>query len=251
MKLKDGMDSTASARQQPAFPVKAVDMALLRPLLYTYRRCPYAMRARMCLLLAGVAFDAHEIVLRDKPQAMLNVSPKGTVPVLVLPDGRVIEQSWEIVAWALTQANAPATAQNCWTRAKTPGNQELLRRNDGEFKFHLDRYKYPERFGATGAESIQSQKALHRAQAMEVLLQPLEARLTQHLFLGGDTPCATDFGIFPFLRQFAAVDPAWFAERPLPKLKAWLDYWVNHPLFLACMAKLPSNQPVLMSMEAS
>lgn len=226
-------------------------MALSRPLLYTYRRCPYAMRARMGLLLAGVAFDAHEIVLRDKPQAMLSVSPKGTVPVLVLADGQVIEQSWEIVAWALTQANAPATAQDWWTRAETPDNQELLRRNDGEFKFHLDRYKYPERFGAIGAESIQSQKATHRAQAVEALLQPLEARLAQHSFLGGSTPCATDFGIFPFVRQFAAVDPAWFAEQPLSKLKAWLDYWVNHPLFMESMVKLPSNQPVQMSMEAS
>lgn len=226
-------------------------MALSRPLLYTYRRCPYAMRARMGLLLASVAFDAHEIVLRDKPQAMLVASPKGTVPVLVLPDGRVIEQSWEIVAWALTKENAPATAQDCWTRAETPENQELLRRNDGEFKFHLDRYKYPERFGAIGTDSIQSQKTLHRAQAIEVLLQPLEARLAQDPFLGGNTPCATDFGIFPFVRQFAAVDPAWFAEQPLPMLKSWLHHWVNHPLFLASMVRLPSNQPVLMSMEAS
>ena len=86
---------------------------------------------------------------------------------------------------------------------------------------------------------------------MEVLLQPLEARLAQHSFLGGGTPCATDLGIFPFVRQFAAVDPAWFAEQPLSKLWAWLDHWLSHPLFLASMVKQPSNQPAPMSMEAS
>lgn len=222
-----------------------------RPLLYTYRRCPYAMRARMGLLLAGVVFDAHEIVLRDKPQAMLDKSPKGTVPVLVLPDGRVIEQSWEIVAWALTQPGAPAVAQDWWARAETSGNQELLQRNDGEFKFHLDRYKYPERFSAIGAESAQVERKHHRDRAMEVLLQPLEVRLVKHPFLGGTNPCATDFGIFPFVRQFAAVDPSWFAEQALSKLRAWLDYWVNHSLFQASMVKLPSNQSVLMPMETS
>ena len=91
-----------------------------RPLLYTYRRCPYAMRARMALLVAGITFDAHEIVLREKPAAMLAASPKGTVPVLVLPSGQVLEQSWDIVAWALTHESADAEAQAWWSRAQTP-----------------------------------------------------------------------------------------------------------------------------------
>ena len=124
--------------------------AAARPLLYTYRRCPYAMRARMALLAAGVEFDAFDIVLRDKPQALREISPKATVPVLLLPTARVLEQSWDIVQWALTQEAAPASCQDAWRRAQTPANQALLGINDGVFKQHLDRYKYPERFAGSG-----------------------------------------------------------------------------------------------------
>src|SRR6188768_1843562 len=112
-----------------------------RPLLYTYRRCPYAMRARMALLQAGIDFDAHEIVLRDKPADMLAVSPKGTVPVLVLSDGRVIEESLDIMRWAFEGRDL----EGWWGRAQTAGNQSLVALNDGTFKQHLDRYKYPQR----------------------------------------------------------------------------------------------------------
>lgn len=201
------------------------------PLLYSYRRCPYAMRARMALLVAGVAFDAHEIVLRDKPAEMLAHSPKGTVPVLVRPDGEVLEQSLDIMRWAFS-AHDPA---GWWTRAQSAANLALLWDCDGPFKHHLDRTKYPERFD--GADP-----ALHRAQAVEVLLQPLNLRLREAPQLGGDLPCATDLAIFPFVRQFAAVDPGWFEQQSLPALKAWLGGWLSHPLFSAAMAKLPSGQ---------
>lgn len=202
------------------------------PLLYSYRRCPYAMRARMALLRAGIEFDAHEIVLRDKPAEMLARSPKGTVPVLVLPDGEVLEQSLDIMQWAFS-AHDPSGE---WTRAQQPENLALLSACDGPFKHHLDRTKYPERF--YGADP-----ASHRAQAVEVLLRPLDAHLQQSAQLGGDRPCATDLAIFPFVRQFAAVDPAWFEERlPLPALKAWLAGWLSHPLFTAAMAKLPIGE---------
>lgn len=211
------------------------------PLLYTYRRCPYAMRARMALLVANVAFDAHEIILRDKPAAMLSRSPKGTVPVLALPDGEVLEQSWDIVEWALTQNHATAEVQHWWHQAQTPDNLELLHRNDGDFKYHLDRYKYPERFATSGNTEASNEPAGHRDQAVKVLLEPLEQRLAKERFLGGTQPCATDLGIFPFVRQFAAVDPAWFDSSPLPHVKSWLTHWLGSPLFKACMQKLPSN----------
>ena len=113
------------------------------PLLFTYRRCPYAMRARMALLQAGVACEAHEVSLRDKPAAMLALSPKGTVPVLVLPDGQVLEQSLDIMQWAFAQS---ADAQTWWARAQTADNQALMAVCDGHFKHHLDRYKYPQRY---------------------------------------------------------------------------------------------------------
>ncbi|MFY7942907.1 MAG: glutathione S-transferase [Burkholderiaceae bacterium] len=202
------------------------------PLLYTYRRCPYAMRARLALLVAQQPFDAFEIALRDKPAAMLALSPKGTVPVLQLPDGQVIDESWEIMVWALQRPGV----EHWWHLAQTAENLELLRRNDGEFKHHLDRYKYPERYADDGHS-----REDHRAAAVASLLLPLEARLTQHAYLAGQAPCATDLAIFPFVRQFAAVDTVWFLQGPWPALHAWLNGWLGSPLFETCMAKLPSQ----------
>lgn len=203
-----------------------------QPLLYTYRRCPYAMRARMALLVAGVQFEAVEIVLRDKPAELLRISPKGTVPVLQCPGGQVLEQSWAIMQWAL----APQDPQGWWSRAQTPENLALLHLNDGEFKHHLDRYKYPDRFGGADASA-------HWAQAQVALLQPLQQRLERAPYLGGDAPCATDLALFPFVRQLAAVDPCAFAALPLPAVQAWLAGWLSSPLFEACMVKLPAQCP--------
>ena len=201
---------------------------MTQPVLYTYRRCPYAMRARMALLQAGVAYQAQEVSLRDKPPAMLAVSPKGTVPVLVLANGDVLEQSWDIMRWAYAQTGDRDT---WWARAQTTVNQALLALCDGEFKGHLDRYKYPQRFDdALGA-------AHHASHAVAVLLKPLEATLKDQPQLGGSTPCAADMGIFPFVRQFAAVNPERFEALPLLAVKAWLAGWLAHPLFEAAMVK--------------
>ena len=201
------------------------------PLLYTYRRCPYAMRARMALLQAGVDYQPFEIALRDKPLSMLAISPKGTVPVLVLPDGRVLEQSLDIVHWAFVQTG---DAGGWWARAQTPANLALQASCDGPFKHHLDRTKYPERF-----DDAQDREH-HRAQAVAVLLQVLDERLRVSPQLGGDAPCATDIGIFPFVRQFAATDPVWWGTQPLPALQAWLAGWLAHPLFERAMRKPPA-----------
>ena len=200
-----------------------------KPLLYTYRRCPYAMRARMALLQAGVAYQAHELTsLHDKPAEMLSLSPKGTVPVLLLPTGEVLEQSLDIMRWAFAQT---ADSEAWWSRGQTADNQKLWSVCDADFKHHLDRYKYPQRYSdAMGAEH-------HAAQAIAVLLQPLEMKLKDQPQLGGATPCAADIGIFPFVRQFAAVQPAWFDTLPLPAVKAWLAGWLAHPLFEKVMVK--------------
>lgn len=201
---------------------------MANPLLYTYRRCPYAMRARMALLVAGVAFDACEIQLRDMPAELLALSPKGTVPVLHLPDGSVIEESWDIMQWALSTLDR----DGWWSPAQTPENLEWVARNDGVFKYHLDRYKYPLRYGkGYGVE--------HREKAVAEILVRLENAIAQRGYLGGIDPCATDLAIFPFVRQFAAVDPDWFARQSLPALKVWLVQWMASPLFVACMVKLP------------
>ena len=202
------------------------------PRLYTFRRCPYAMRARMALLQAGRHFEAVEVSLRDKPASLLALSPKATVPVLQLPDGRVIEESWDIMRWAL----AAPDAQDWWARAQSPENLDLLRRNDGEFKHHLDRWKYPQRYAG---ETLTPDA--HRDKAVEVLLRPLDARLRDAPFLGGDSPCATDLAVMPFVRQFAAVDQGWFEALDLPSMRSWLSGWLASPLFAACMRKLDAS----------
>ncbi|MER2514731.1 MAG: glutathione S-transferase [Nitrosomonas ureae] len=203
------------------------------PLLYTYRRCPYAMRARMALLVAGIAFDAYEVSLRDKPAEMLALSAKGSVPVMLLSDGQVLEQSWDIMQWALSQQGV----DGCWASAQTPENLEWLAKNDGDFKFHLDRYKYPDRYENVDRNS-------HREAAFKSFLLPLNARLERIRFLGGEQPCATDIAIFPFVRQFAAVEPGWFAQQAMPSLQSWLSNWLSSDLFLHCMHK-PLSQVIV------
>ncbi|MGN5354762.1 glutathione S-transferase [Ralstonia sp. L16] len=200
------------------------------PLLYSYRRCPYAMRARLAMLQAHRRFQTFEIVMRDKPAELLALSPKGTVPVLHLTDGGVLEESLDIMRWAF-EARDP---DGWWRRAQSDDNLALLRANDGEFKRQLDRYKYPDRYPQ---ETTPRETA--RARATETLLIPLESRLLRQRYLGGSTPCATDLAIFPFVRQFAAVEPDWFAGQPLPAVQAWLAGWLSSRLFEVCMTKQP------------
>ena len=194
------------------------------PILYSYRRCPYAMRARMALKLAGIDVEIREISLRDKPAHMLQVSPKATVPVLVLQDGTVIEQSLDIMHWALQQhalgANASASADT------------LIHENDTAFKQALDAYKYPERYPSK--TQIQ-----HRADG-EVFLQKLENLLLENVYLFSTTPSLADIAIFPFVRQFAAVDSAWFEAAPYPKLQIWLSRLIESELFISVMEKQPT-----------
>lgn len=206
-------------------------MQMQRPLLYTYRRCPYAIRARMALLQAGVEFDAHEIVLRDKPAEMLRLSPKGTVPVLVLPDQHVIDQSLEIMGWAFQERDPGGF----WERAQSRVCQELVALNDGPFKQHLDGYKYPER------DPLHAGPEVHRDRARACLLEPLEEVLSEQRFLGGDEPCAADLAIFPFIRQYRATDAVWFDSQDLLATRRWLEAWLESEVFQRCMRKLVSG----------
>jgi glutathione S-transferase len=193
-------------------------------LLYSYRRCPYAMRARMALSYAGIAYQLHDISLKDKPAGLLAVSPKGTVPVLVLPDGRVLEQSLDIMHWALQQHDPSK-----WLDIDCDKSHALISENDGAFKQALDKYKYASRFPEQSAASYRSQA--------EVFLQKLEQALQDQPFLSGAHLSLTDVAIFPFLRQFAAVDANWFAQAAYPKLQAWLQARLESSLFLGVMAK--------------
>lgn len=195
------------------------------PILYSFRRCPYAMRARLGILFAGLQVELREIVLRNKPAQMLAISPKGTVPVLQLPDGQVIDESLDIMRWALQQQDP----QQLLDESTLTQGYALIEQNDRQFKQWLDRYKYADRY----PEMTQLE---YRLQG-EVFLQQLEQLLLNQSFLLGDKISIADIGIMPFIRQFAHVDRQVFAELPYPNLQRWLSYWLAQPLFLQAMAK--------------
>lgn len=193
------------------------------PLLYSYRRCPYAMRARMALIAAGIPWRHCEISLRDKPAAMIAASPKGTVPVLVLATGEVIDQSLAIMLWALGQNDG----QN-WL-VDMNDSLALISVCDETFKPALDRYKYFTRH----PEKTQSQ---YRAEG-EIFLALLEGLLQKHPYLAGDDLRLGDIAIFPFVRQFSKVDIAWFRDCPYPRLREWLAELEESDLFRMAMRK--------------
>lgn len=195
-------------------------------ILYSYRRCPYAMRARMALYCSGIEVEIREISLKEKPRHMLAVSPKGTVPVLVLNDGRVIDQSLDIMLWALKQRDV-----DDWLNVNMPQAIALIEVNDGMFKQSLDRYKYAIRFPEHPAQYYRSEG--------EQFLQQLESQLARQKFLMCDRPSFADIAIFPFIRQFAAVDETWFQTSAYSQLKNWLQYWLNSDLFAQIMVKYP------------
>jgi glutathione S-transferase len=184
------------------------------------------MRARMALHVAEVAHDLCEVSLRNKPQALLDASPKATVPVLVLADGRVLEQSLDIMRWALSQHDPEH-----WLRFDHVEARALLAYNDGPFKVSLDRYKYPHRYANGDQEA-----AKHRALGLQ-FLETLETHLAKQAHLFGETPSLADVALFPFVRQFAAHDPAWFETTDLPHVKRWLQWHVGHKRFAAIMAR--------------
>ena len=177
------------------------------PILYSFRRCPYAMRARMSIVRSGFQVEHREVVLRDRPTQMMEISPKGTVPVLLLSDGTVIEESLEIMEHVLS-----------WTL--TNDERELVRRNDEEFKFHLDRYKYPNRY--------KDIDVLEERDAACKFIESLERDIPN-----GNLSDA----IFPFVRQFANNDREWFDEQNWPNVHKWLAINLESKEFSLCMTK--------------
>lgn len=210
------------------------------PILYSFRRCPYAMRARLAIAGSGLQVELREVVLKDKPAAMLEASPKGTVPVLIRPEGRVIDESRDIMRWAL-RSNDPHN----WLAADNPDLlwqiEGLIQENDFVFKQHLDRYKYADRHPG-------HPQSYYREQC-EVTLVKLERLLQQSAFLSGDSESLADIAIFPFIRQFAHVDRDWFYSAPYPKLQRWLDHYIESELFSQIMRKYSpwkdSDTPVI------
>ena len=199
------------------------------PHLYSFRRCPYAMRARLGLLFAELKVELREVVLKNKPAQMLTISPKGTVPVLELAEDDsserlVIEESRQIVEWALRQNDPKGLLNVDLVSADT-----LIDQNDNEFKHWLDRYKYADRH----PELTQSE---YRQQG-EVFVQVLEQLLAKNKYLLGSNISIADIGIMPFVRQFAHVDQEVFYSLPYPNLQQWLRDWLEHPVFQHVMIK--------------
>lgn len=191
------------------------------PILYSFRRCPYAIRARLALLASQTLCIIREVKLSAKPTELLVASPKATVPVLVLSDGNAIEQSLDIMRWALTRCD-PAGWLNY-------DGDHLIEANDGPFKHHLDRAKYPDRYG--------SDAGMHRSACLDVL-HPLEESLKAASYLCGEAMSLADAAILPFVRQFAMIDRVWFDAQPLPHTRRWLDELAASHLFDAAMIRL-------------
>lgn len=192
------------------------------PVLYSFRRCPYAMGARLALAFSGQAYELREILLRDKPAEMLDISPKGTVPVLQLPNGLVIDESLDIAKWAFGQTEQ-GNVQN-------QGGEDLLKELLSDFIPALNRYKYPDRYDLPDGLN-------HRTQAV-IFLEKLDQKLQGNHFLWGTNPSLFDVLIFPFARQFRVVDRNWFdKEIALPSLLKWMSFFTEHSLFKKAMAK--------------
>jgi glutathione S-transferase len=197
------------------------------PILYSFRRCPYAIRARFALYAVKITHEHREIYLKDKPFEMLAISPKGTVPVLQLEGGAVLEESLDIMNWALQESSLSLE------------DQQFIMENDASFKYALDRYKYPGRYFEEPGISYREHG--------EAFLKKLEGKL--HPFLAGSTISLLDMAIFPFIRQFTMVEPEWFKAQPYPGVKIWLTSLISSPLFQQVMQNLPvwapGNQPVI------
>ncbi len=195
------------------------------PVLYSFRRCPYAMRARLGIAASGLTVQLREIILRDKPAEMLQASPKGTVPVLVLPDGAVVDQSLDIMEWALVQNDPLALLRF------GPVASDLIARCEAEFKPHLDRFKYHVRY--ENVDPLQE-----RALAAKYL-QELDRRLQKTTYLFGPDISLADMAIAPFVRQFANASRAWFGVQDWPALARWLDQFIGSARFQGVMQKYP------------
>ncbi len=185
-------------------------MSNSRPILYSFRRCPYAMRARMSIVRTNTICEHREVILRDRPEHMMQISPKGTVPIMLLSNGEVIEESLEIMQHVLS-----------WKLSEI--ESQWVDRNDNEFKFHLDRYKYPNRY-----ENVDS---IEQRTLAKKYLDDLDN------FLKEEISDALNDALFPFVRQFANHDREWFDSQNWNNIHDWLSNNLASYEFTICMKK--------------
>ncbi|MCE2570439.1 glutathione S-transferase [Motilimonas eburnea] len=199
----------------------------MTPILYSFRRCPYAMRARLAIAASHQVVQLREIVLKHKPQEMLAISPKGTIPVLQLSTGEVIDESLDIMLWALHRSDPLTLVKN-----ELSTDMALIKQNDHDFKPWLDKYKYADRHPELSQRDYQDK-------ACE-FIDALESNLSKHQYLTGDQLSLADLAIAPFIRQFTMVDSKWFDNAPYPLLRRWLNDILNSALFKSAMKKYPT-----------
>ncbi|WP_284451030.1 glutathione S-transferase [Methylophaga thalassica] len=210
------------------------------PTLYSFRRCPYAMRARLTLAASGIKTELREVVLKDKPAELVAVSPKATVPVLQTETGRVIDESIDIMRWALDKRD-PLNWYQTLDRRQQIQCDELIANNDGDFKYYLDRYKYADRYP-------EHPESYYREQG-EKTLQNLESLLIENGCLLSEKWTMADIALLPFVRQFALVDKDWFNTAPYPLVRDWLNHFLQSELFASVMTKYDqwhANQPQIL-----
>ena len=194
-------------------------------IIYSFRRCPYAMRARMAINISNQKCEIREVLLRDKPPSMLEYSSKGTVPVLVLQSGEVIDESLDVIDWALN-LNDPDNWQRSKDNEKT---KELIKINDGEFKHHLDRYKYSKRYDDEDPE-------FHRKKCLS-FIEKVNSELQNSKYIFDDEISYIDISLLPFIRHFRIADNEWFDELPYENVKSWLSNFLNSELLKSIMSK--------------
>ena len=192
-------------------------------ILYSFRRCPYAIRARLGLAYSGIEYEHREILLKNRPDELIELSPKGTVPVLQLMDGTVIDESIDVMKWALAQSDP-----DCWYTDKIVEQNSLIALNDDEYKKRLDMYKYHERFPEGSYDEFQN--------AVGEILKTYESILSKSSYLCGDKITLADMALFPFIRQGAHVDLVWFNAQ-FPILSTWLKIFKESELFMTIMKK--------------
>lgn len=203
------------------------------PILYSFRRCPYAIRARMTLAYANITYEHREVVLKNKPASLLHYSSQGTVPVLIIVDPqKIIDESRDVMSWAIEQHDP----ENWAGDFHQDTYQQLIDENDNNFKYYLDRYKYFDRYPEDSQEFYRD-KAEVFLNKLNQLLEKQSAKNTSNNFLLGETISAIDVAIFPFVRQFAFVDKPWFDQTQYTFLKQWLETLLQSSLFLSVMQK--------------
>jgi glutathione S-transferase len=195
------------------------------PILYSFRRCPYAIRARLAILVSGMTCELREVSLANKPEALAIASPKATIPVMVLPNGQVLDESLDIMIYALSK-NDPEG----WLVQVGDSAMDMITTNDTVFKVHLDHYKYPDRYDNDAPK--------HRQAGLEIL-KCLNGQMTEQCFLAGHSATLVDMAILPFVRQFRAVDEAWFMQQSLPYIHKWLSSLLESEVFVAVMLNWP------------